>query len=428
MRKTGLKAIGFSIAILLLGMTACRSGVTTGVGVDETSRTIKLGELTPLTGPVAIIGKPLTRGHEVFFKYVNDVLGGIGKNLDKDKRYKVELVTKDTQYTQEGQVQQYNAIKDQVLMIAQSLGTPTTKAILPQINEDKILTGAATLASAWLKEKYVIPAGAPYPVQFINAAQYLKDQGGTPKIGIIYQEDDYGEEGLKGLEYAASKLNFTILAKATYKAADAAGDASLFLPAVKKMKDAGVDTVFLTSTPSATGKALGVAAAALKYAPRWIGQSPSWIGALAANPALAPYLQQTMWVVTDASCGWGEIGAGCEGMKEMLDNIAKYAPDQKPDYFFIFGYTQARIVYQILEKAVADGDLTRDGVVKAFESLRNVDMGGLLNPISYGSKCEDKVPVTASTIWSVDPTAPVGLKKLAAKIDSPLIKDFPFCS
>ena len=77
-----------------------------------------------------------------------EVLGGIGKNLAADKRYKVELVTKDTQYTPDGHVQQYNAIKDQVLMIAQSLGTPTTKAILPQVNEDKILTGAATLASA----------------------------------------------------------------------------------------------------------------------------------------------------------------------------------------------------------------------------------------------------------------------------------------
>ena len=428
MRRTGARAIGFAVAILLLGMTACRSGVTVGVGVDEATRTISLGELTPLTGAVAIIGKPLTRGHEVFFKYVNEELGGIGKNLDKDKRYKVELVTKDTQYTQEGQVQQYNAIKDQVLMIAQSLGTPTTKAILPQIREDKILTGAATLASAWLKEKYVIPAGAPYPVQFINAAQYLKDQGKTPKIGIIYQDDEYGEEGLKGLEYVTGKFGWTILAKATYKAADAAGDASLFLPAAKKMKDAGVDTVFLTSTPSATGKLLGVAAAALKYAPQWIGQSPSYIGALATNPALGPYLAAHYQVVTDASCGWGEVGAGCEGMKEMIDNVAKYAPDQKPDYFFIFGYTQARIVYQILEKAVDDGDLTREGVVKAFESLRDVDMGGLLNPISYGTKCEDKVPVTASTIWSVDPTAPTGLKKLEPKIDSSLIKDFPFCS
>jgi hypothetical protein len=114
-------------------------------------------------------------------------------------------------------------------------------------------------------------------------------------------------------------------------------------------------------------------------------------------------------------------------MKEMLENVAKFAADQQPDYYFAFGYTQARIVHQILEKAVADGDLTREGVVKAFEGLRNVNMGGLLNPISYGTKCEDKVPVTASRIWAVDPTAPTGLKPVVDSVDSPALKRFAFC-
>jgi ABC-type branched-subunit amino acid transport system substrate-binding protein len=420
MRRTSLKAIGLAAALLLLGATACRSGVTTGVGVNAETRVIKLGELTPLTGPVAIIGKPLTRGHEVYFQYVNEVLGGVGKDLDADKRYKIELVTKDTQYTPDGHRQQYTAIKDEVLMIAQSLGTPTTKAILADLTRDKILTGAATLASAWLKEKYVIPAGAPYPIQFINAAQYLKDQGITPKLGIIYQDDDYGAEGLLGLEYAAQKFGWTIVAKATHKATD-----TEFVTQVTQMKNAGATHVFLTTTPAPTGRIMGTAAQ-LGFAPRFIGQSPSWIGTLAKSP-VAPFLTQTMWVVTDASCGWGEVGAGCEGMKELIDNVAKFASDQVPDYYFTFGYTQARIVHQILEKAVADGDLTRAGVVKAFETLSDVNMGGLLNPISYGSTCEDKIPVTASSIWSVDPTAPTGLKRLVQKVDSSIITDFPFC-
>jgi ABC-type branched-subunit amino acid transport system substrate-binding protein len=425
MRRMPLKAIGLAAVGLLVALAGCRGGVTTGVGVDAESRTIRLGELTSQTGVIAVIGKPLTRGHEVYFRYVNEVLGGVGRNLPKDERYKVELVIKDTQYTPDGHVQQYNAIKDQVLLIAQSLGTPTTKAILPQIREDKILTGAATLASAWLREKYVVPAGAPYPIQFINAAQYLKDQGITPRLGIIYQQDDYGEEGLKGLEFAAQKFGWTVVAKASYRAADA-NQVAAFVAPVRAMKEAGADHVFLTTTPSATGNALGVAASQLSYAPRWIGQSPSWIGALARSP-VAPYMQQRLWVVTDASCGWGEVGAGCEGMKELVENVQKFAPDQQPDYYFIFGYTQARIIHQILEKAVADGDLTREGVVKAFESLRNVDMGGLLNPISYGPRCEDRIPATASSVWAVDPAAPVGLRRIAAKVDSPIVKDFPFC-
>ncbi|MGH9196479.1 MAG: ABC transporter substrate-binding protein [Acidimicrobiia bacterium] len=419
-----------ALAFALLGLlAACRQQTTTEpkqpteIKTDKgvVGNTIKLGELTPLTGPAAIIGIPLTKGHEVYFKYVNETLGGVGKDLAADKKYKVELITKDDQYpSAEVHVQQYNAIKDDVLMIAQSLGTPTTKAILPQINTDKILTGAATLSSEWTKEKYIFAAGAPYAAQYINAAQYLKDQGVTPKAGIIYQDDDYGQEGIKGLEFAAKEFKFEIVARAAHKATD-----QDFTAQVTAMKNAGADHVFLTATPSPTGKIMGTAAT-LKYSPRWIGQSPTWIGALAKSP-VTPYMQQTYWWVSDASCEWGDTSAGCEGMKELTDNLQKFAPDQAPDIYYVFGYTQARIAHQILEKAVERGDLTREGVVKAFESLKSVNMGGLLNPISYGSKCEDKIPVTASSIYTVDPAKPTGLARFVKQVDSKSISKFEFC-
>ena len=420
------KRLARTLALLTaaaLVAAACRiGGVKTATGVE--GRTIKLGEITPLTGSTAVIGKPLTLGHEVYFRYVNEVLGGVGKNLPKEERYKVELITLDSQYLPDVHVQQYNAIKDKVLMIAQSLGTANTKAILAQINQDKILTGAATLSSEWVREKYIVPAGAPYPVQFINAAQLLKDTGVTPKAGIIYQDDDYGAEGLKGLEFAAKELGFQIVAKATYKPTD-----TEFAAQVTAMKNGGADHVFLTTLPSSTGRILGTAAT-LQYSPRWIGNSPAWIGALVGTKAqpspLVPYLQKNVWIVTDAQCAWGDVGKGCEGMKELIENHQKFGGEQPPDYYFIFGYTQARVVHQILEKAIEQGDLTREGVVRAFESLKNVDMGGLLNAISYGPNCKDKIPATGSSIWQIDPTQPIALK-LVKSIDSPLTKKFPFC-
>lgn len=422
MRRGWFRAVA-AITVLALVATACRTEVKTSVGVE--GKVLRLGEITVLTGEVAVIGKPLTRGHEVYFQYVNEVLGGVGQKLPKEERYKVELITLDSQYRPDIQVQQYNALKDKVLMIAQSLGTAHTKAILGQINEDKILTAVATLSSDWPKEKYVVATGAPYPAQFVNAAQHLKDKGITPKAGLIYQDDDYGLDGLKGLEYAATQFGFQIVAKATYKTTDTAFGAQ-----VTAMRTAGADHVFLTTTPSATGRILG-AAAALNYAPQWIGNSPSWLGALvgtAAQPSpLVPYLKQYVWVVTDAQCAWGETKEGCEGMKELLDNHQKFGKDQAPDYYFIFGYTQARVVHQILEKAVEQGDLTRAGVVKAFESLKNVNMGGLLNPISYGTACKDKIPATGSTIWKIDPAQPIALARVAT-IDSAAIKNFPFCN
>src|SRR5712691_10286074 len=247
-----------SLTVAALSVAACRVGevaptpgpIKTGIGV--VGQTIKLAELTPLTGSVAIIGKPLTRGHEVYFQNVSDVLGGVGKNLPKEQRYKIVLVTLDTQYLPDVHVQQYNAVNDKVAAVAQSLGTPQTKAILNQIREDKILTGAASLSADWFKEKYVVANGAPYIAQVANAMQYLKDKGVTPKLGLIYQDDDYGAEGVAGIEYAAKALGFTIVARASYKVSD-----TEFTAQVNTMKQAGADHVVLTTTPTPTGRILG---------------------------------------------------------------------------------------------------------------------------------------------------------------------------
>jgi len=418
--------------VALLSIAACRGADTpvaatqgpikTGVGVE--GQTIKLAELTPLTGSVALIGKPLTRGHEVYFQYVNDVLGGVGQKLPKEQRFKVELVTLDTQYLPDVHVQQYNAVKDKVAAVAQSLGTPQTKAILNQIREDKMLTGAASLSADWFKEKYVVPNGAPYIAQVANAIQYLKDKNVNPKLGIIYQDDDYGAEGISGIEYAAKAVGFTIVARASYKTTD-----TEFTAQVNTMKQAGADHVILTTTPTPTGRILG-AAAALSYAPRWIGNSPSWIGALVGTPdkpsPLVPYMSQNLWVVTDQGCGWADTGKGCEGSKLMQDNLAKYAKDQAPDYYFSFGYVQAMGIHAILEKAVEMRDLTRDGLQKAFEAVSTVDTGGLRLALGFGANCQAKVGVTGSTIWKVDTKEPIALANVA-NVDSKLAKDYKYC-
>ena len=79
------------VIVVLLTAAACRQEVKTSVGI--VGRTITLGEISPLTGVAAVIGKPLTKGQEVYWQYVNDTLGGVGQKLPKEERYKVELIT-----------------------------------------------------------------------------------------------------------------------------------------------------------------------------------------------------------------------------------------------------------------------------------------------------------------------------------------------
>jgi ABC-type branched-subunit amino acid transport system substrate-binding protein len=129
-------------------------------GFDGT--TIKLGVLTPLSGPVAVIGLPLTAGNQVYFDYVNSQGGIAGK-------YPVELVQEDTQYRPDRTVQQYNRVKPDVVAFTQVLGTAPTLAVLPQLVEDGMIAAPASLDAFWVREPNLMPVGGPYQIQAINA-------------------------------------------------------------------------------------------------------------------------------------------------------------------------------------------------------------------------------------------------------------------
>src|SRR5437588_8678783 len=342
------------------GSSSGSSGIKAGPGVDTTKKTITLGILSPYSGPVADpVGKPLARGVEVFFKSINDN-GGING-------YKVKFIEKDSQYNPQIQVTQYNQIRNQVLMVADSLGTPTTFAIKDQAAADHMLISAATLSSALAREKYLILVGTPYRLQVENAFDYVVNKLGVknPATGIIYQNDDYGQDGLTGYKEAIAAYHLHNVGQASYAATD-----TDFTAQVSQMKAAGAKYVFLTTLPTVTATIIATGHA-LGYDPQWILQSPAFSPLLLGVPSLVPLLSKA-WVASQGAT-WGDTSK--PGMKQMLDDVAKYAPDQKPDGFFEFGYTESKITYAILKKAIENNDLTRDGLLKAFESLKDVDPG-----------------------------------------------------
>jgi ABC-type branched-subunit amino acid transport system substrate-binding protein len=395
-----------SLTIVLLALSGCASsnsngssnGIKTDVGVDVASKTITLGILSPYSGPVADpVGKPLARGVEVFFKSINDH-GGING-------YKVKFIEKDSQYNPQIQVEQYNQIHTQVLMIADSLGTATTFAIKNLAATDHMLVSAATLSSALAREKYLILVGTPYRLQVENAFDYIVNKLGvkSPTTGIIYQNDDYGQDGLTGYQEAVSAYQLKDVGKATYAPTD-----TDFTAQVSQMKSAGAKYVFLTTLPTVTAKIIATGHA-LGYDPQWILQSPAYSPLLLGVPALVPLLSKA-WVVSQGA-SWGDTSQ--PGMKQMLDDVTKYAPDQKPDGFFEFGYTESKITYAILKKAIESNDITRAGLLTAFESLKNVDLGGLLPPVNYGTSPNDRVPTRDSVVFAVDPSQPATVKSLS---------------
>jgi ABC-type branched-subunit amino acid transport system substrate-binding protein len=358
------------------GSSAGGGGVKTGPGVDAKTKTISLGVLSPLSGPVAAIGKPLTAGQETYFRAVN-AAGGIDG-------WKIKLVERDTKYDPQTEVQAFNRIAGNVAFIAQSLGSPTTKAIQPLADQQKMLIGAAAQDSSLVTDPVMAVIGTPYAIDDANALDYIAKQKGeaNAKVGIIYQNDAYGEDGLRGYEAGLKAYHVRNVAQTTYKVGD-----TDFTAQVQKMRAAGAQYVFVVAVPSVAGTIVGTGASQ-GYNPTWVFQGPGWSeflmtsnGTTSGKPTpVAKVLGSNVWVL-GYERQWGDMSV--PGMAKFLSDTKKFAPTQIPDYYFMYGYSQARMETAVLRKAIANGDLTRAGILDAKLHLGKVDLGGLMPPLDY---------------------------------------------
>ena len=419
-RKTLSMCVGF-IVVCVMVLTGCASSspssngsgntLKAGPGVDMTKKTITLGIISPYSGPVAApIGDPLALGVKVFFDHVNDN-GGING-------FKVNFLEEDSQYNAQVAVQKYNQIHNQILMIADSLGTPPTEAINPLATADHMLVSAATLASSLARQKYIILVGTPYRLQVENAFDYVVNTLNikNPATGIIYQNDEYGQDGLVGYNEAKTAYQLNDVAQASYAPTD-----KDFTSQVSLMKAKGAKYVFLSALPLVTATIVGTAAK-LGYFPQFILQSPAWANGLLAVPQLKPLLTR-LWVVGQGAT-WGDTSK--PGMAQLVQDVQKYAPTQQPDGYFEFGYTESYITYAILKKAMANNDITRDGLFNAFNSLGSVDLGGLYPSVTYGSSPDQRVPTRDNVVFQIDPTQPNDVKALTGDFTGTAAKQSSF--
>jgi ABC-type branched-subunit amino acid transport system substrate-binding protein len=374
--------------------------------------TIRLGVVTPTSGRVAVIGEPLTNGNRAYWDYVNEEEGGVAG------QYQVELVVEDSAYDPPTAVQKYNQIKGDVVMFNQLLGTPIVNALLEQLDADGIVAQPATLDSFWVGEQSLLPIGTPYQIQAINGVHwYVTEGGGSEQSAIctLRQDDPYGEAGQEGVDFALEELGIELAEEATFPVGNPD-----FTAQITQLQGAGCEMVWLTSTPTDTGAALGKAAE-LGFAPQWMGQSPTWIGQFVESELL-PYLEANFtWVSEGPEYGDESV----PGMSEMIRIQETYTPDQEPDVYFNFGYNESRAVHQVLEQAVEDGDLSREGVVEAMNSIETLEFDGILGDYEWGAP-EDRNPPRASSIFRVDASKPIGLGLVAQEHEAPFAADFEF--
>ncbi|MCW2534189.1 MAG: bra [Blastococcus sp.] len=329
--------------------------VQTDVGIEGT--TIKLGVLTDLTGVFAALGKDITNANTLFWKD--------NKVCDT---YDVELDVQDTGYVPQQGVQLYSGMKDSIVAMQQTIGSPINTALAPEYEADSIVN----FPSAWSKTLTEIPGtgvvGATYDVEIANGYDYLFKEGLLKEgdtVGHIYFEGEYGANGLAGTQAVAKEKNLEVI-EAQIKSTDQDMSAQ-----ITQFKAAGVNLIALTVAPGQLASVATVAESQGLDVPI-LGSNPVFAPGLLQGPA-ANWLKTHLYVASPVS--------SFDANPDLLKKYEEAYPDATPSLGVVVGTGMSTIMKQVLDAACENGDLTRAGVVSAFNDLKEVDTGGLVVPI-----------------------------------------------
>ena len=370
---------------------------------------IYLGVITDLTGPFAPFGIPLFAAQQDYWAAVNadGGIGGFDVAITED-----HIV--DAQYNPATHIEGYNRIRDDVAMLAQTLGTPQTQAALPSYAEDNMLAAPATWWSGWAFDEFdnglILEAGSSYCFDAMNAYEFaigaMAQQGKEEfTVAIVYFEGDFGGD------YRAGAL--------IGQAATGAGEIVAEVPldpaapdipgAVATLVSTTPDVVFMGVSPEPLAQIMGGTFQAGHQTAMYLGIGPSWNVALPLlAPDLVPLLEQAFFH-TSPWGGWDADTPGHEAMRAAAE-----ANGRDPNTGYVAGWVFQYNIKAVLEQAIANGDLTRDGggLVAAAAQVDNIDYEGMLPTGSFAGSANDTAPrgtVIASidTDGSSDSTVPI---------------------
>jgi ABC-type branched-subunit amino acid transport system substrate-binding protein len=330
--------------------------VKTGPGV--TADSIKLMQLTDLSGVFAPLASVITQAQEMYWKQKGEVCGRT-----------VELVNKDAAYDVQKAVSLYRDTEPDVAAISQIVGSPIIAALLPSLEQDSMLTVAAAWPPAFLDVEQLAIIGASYDLEAINGIEWMMENKGLKEgdaIGDLYFEGDYGEGGLIGVKYAAEKHGLKVVEQ-KIKATDEDMSA-----AAATFKREGVKAIWVTTAPTQLASLAGVAASIGLDVP--IGTN---------GPVFAPQLLDTpVGDTLDKNVTVFNSGAVYASdnpeVSKVAADYAKAYPKGVPQQAVMTGWGEAQVMNAVLEKACENKDLSREGLVKAFRELDAVDTGGII--------------------------------------------------
>jgi branched-chain amino acid transport system substrate-binding protein len=373
----------FWIAIILLAITGSSAPAQKKYDIGATDTEIKIGNIMPYSGPASawgVIGKT----EAAYFRKINNE-GGIGVR-------KITFISYDDAYSPPKTVEQARKLveADEVLLIFGPLGTPSNTAIQKYMNAKKVpqlfvQTGAT---------KWNDPQNFPWTIGWIPHyqneariyAKYILKEKPNARIAVIYQNDDYGKDYLKGLKDGlGDKAASMIVAEDAYETAEPTIDSH-----VVKMKSLNADVFVDISSPKFAAQAIRKAAEIGWKPLHFLNNVSSSIGAV-IKPAGFENSQgiiSVAYLMDPLDPQWADD----PGMKAFDDFLAKYFPEgNRADGSVINGYNAAQILVQVLKQC--KDDLTRENVMRQAANLKNFRTTNLLPGITMNTSPTDFAPI-----------------------------------
>ncbi len=379
-----LRLGAFSAALAILA--ASHGGALAQKAYDSgaTDTEIKIGNIMPYSGPASAYGV-IGRTEAAFFKKINDA-GGINGR-------KINFISYDDGYSPPKTVEQARKLveSDEVLLIFNSLGTPTNSAIQKYMNAKKVpQLFVATGATKWNDPKeypWTMGWQPSYQSETQIYAKYLLKEKPNAKIAVLYQNDDYGKDYLKGLKDGlGAKAASMIVAEDSYETTEPTIDSHIV-----KLKASGADVFVNITTPKFAAQAIKKVGEIGWKPLHFLNNVSASVGSV-IKPAGYENAQDIISAnyVKDAS---DQQWDNDPGMKEFYAFMAKDFPEgDKLDQSTVVGYSTAQALVQVLKQC---GDnLTRANIMKQAASLHDFRTTMLLPGIKANTSPTDFAPIS----------------------------------
>ena len=367
--------------------------LATDFGVDD--ETIRIGLSADLSGIFAGLTSPIVDAQVAYFDRLNENGGIAGRQ--------VELVTLDSAYDVPTHLDNYAELaeesEDGVVMISQSTGSPHTGAIAQDLADDDLVALPLSWYSGWADQDFganVFELYTNYCFEGMNGIEFLVQQSGidAPTVAIVTNPGEYGQDSAAGARIAAEALGLDIVVDLE---GGIAGED--FAPIISELVQAQPDIVWIASSPAITAEILGGAVASGLTA-IWSGAVPTYNPAVIADGSPVAPAYDAFFFPSAYTSAWGSTDE--PGMVDMIETISAAQPNatfSQADSFVI-GWTEAIFTEAVLEQAVANGDLTRAGVVAAANEV-TVDFQGLAPDQTWNGDPNDTA-VRAGFFYDID--------------------------